>query len=140
MRLATMEDAAMLHEWRNDDLTCEQSINSEPVPWDDHVAWLKNSLSNVHRVLMVAELDGEPVGTVRIDHGKESELSWTVAPAHRGKGLGAAMVAKGGGHYPFIAHIKRGNIASRKIAEKVGFRLESDGPLQKWIRERCAAS
>jgi Acetyltransferase (GNAT) domain len=65
------------------------------------------------------------------------EMSWTVAPEHRGKGVGAAIVqlavSRMTGERVF-AEIKAANFASRRIAEKSGFRLreDRDGMLVYW--------
>jgi RimJ/RimL family protein N-acetyltransferase len=133
LRPATLQDAALLLEWRNDELTREASINAEPVGWDSHIAWLEASLKNPRRKLLIGETD-RAVGTVRIDYGEETELSWTVAPDARGQGVGKAMVMAAMPEGPVIAHIKRGNIGSQKIAEAAGFSLARDGDLQRWER------
>ena len=138
LRPATMEDACRLFEWRNDIQTRKNSIDMDEVPWEDHVEWLRKSLSSPTRTLMIAERDGVPVGTVRIDREgfRASQLSWTVAPDFRGSGVGREMVS----HFAdvltgkLIAYIKRENIASQRIAEATGFRLEQDGELQVWVR------
>src|SRR5690348_1550527 len=113
LRRATLDDAERLWRWRNDPETRANSISTDPVPLESHIAWLKSSLRNPDRKLLVAELDGEPVGTVRIDNDRE--LSWTVAPEARGRGIGGAMVAAV--VFPgAVARIKRENLASQKIA------------------------
>lgn len=137
LRTATMEDAKQLHEWRNDLLTRQNSINMDEVPWENHVAWLEKSLASPDRTLLVAEQDERPVGTVRIDREDGVlELSWTVAPDARGNGVGQKMVALCADQTegPLVAHIKRENRASQRIAEAAGFRLEKDGELQIWRR------
>jgi RimJ/RimL family protein N-acetyltransferase len=133
LRPATEADARLLFNWRNDDETRRSSLNREPVAWSDHVRWLAASLQRPDRRLMVAEMNGEPVGTVRLDRAAgQSELSWTVAPAHRGRGLGKAMVAQALAETEaavVIASIRADNIASLRIAESCGFRrvAEQDG-------------
>jgi RimJ/RimL family protein N-acetyltransferase len=134
LRPATLDDAALLLEWRNDLLTREASVNTEPVSWDSHVAWLRASLGNPRRKLLIAEIE-RPVGTVRIDYGEETELSWTVAPDARGRRLGKAMVLAAVPEGQVIAHIKHDNVASQRIAEAAGFRLARGGDLQRWVRK-----
>ena len=41
LREATIEDARMLLDWRNDELTRSVSLGSEKIPWDGHLAWFK---------------------------------------------------------------------------------------------------
>src|ERR1700735_3019917 len=85
---------------------------------------------------------GGAVGTLRLDLLDGAwQMSWTVAPEHRGRGVGAAIVqlavTRMTGERVF-AEIKAANLASRRIAEKSGFRLRGkrDGMLVYW---RCSA-
>lgn len=125
LRAATEADARRLFDWRNDPLTRNNSLESGLVSWDDHQRWLAAALARPDRRLLVAEQEGEAVGTVRLDQGAEGcELSWTVAPAQRGRGVGKAIVAAAtalAGPGALIARIKRGNAVSLRIAEACGF-------------------
>lgn len=75
----------------------------------------------------MAEYDGQLVGTVRFDYeGNEAELSWTIAPEHRGKGYGAAMLRSAVAREPkrvLIAKIKPENGPSVRIAQAAGFKF-----------------
>jgi len=128
LRPATMEDAQVIFAWRNDPQTRASSLTPGEVWWPEHMAWLRSSLSHPDRALLIAEQDGEPVGTVRIDR---DELSWTVAPEHRGRGIGKQMLSLVAG----TARIKRTNIASQKTAKAAGFSLAEDGEVQLWKKE-----
>lgn len=134
LRPATMDDAQLLFDWRNDHETRANSLTTVPVPWEDHCRWLRASLENPRRDLIIAEMDGVPVGTVRIDRGVGTEMSWTVSPARRVRGIGKAMVSKACPSGVVLAQIKATNVASQRIAEHAGFRKIEDGPLQLWKR------
>lgn len=133
LRAATAADSAMLLDWRNDPLTRAMSFTSDPIDRETHEAWFARTLVNSDRTLLVAEADGAPVATVRLDRDNgETLLHWTVAPDARGKGYGVAAVTAAvkqcGG--PVVAKIKRENAASRRIAERAGLALadlEPDG-------------
>jgi RimJ/RimL family protein N-acetyltransferase len=136
LRPATAADAALLLEWRNDEATRLASHNTDKVRPEDHARWLDALLRNPARRLFIAEVNGEPVGSVRADRDPDGachELSWTVAPSARGLGLGAPMVrlllAEVSG--PVRAEVKPGNPASVRIAEAAGLRFdgERDGVL-----------
>lgn len=129
LRPATLDDARNLWLWRNDPATRGNSITTDEVPWESHVRWLEASLGNPERTLLVAETDA-PVGTVRID---AQEISWTVAPEARGKGIAKAMVAAASSP-GMVAMIKQVNTASQRVAESAGFALVVDGELQRWER------
>jgi RimJ/RimL family protein N-acetyltransferase len=132
LRPAKFSDASLLFNWRNDPLTRLASVNTSPVLWAEHIAWLARTIGNPDRTLLVAEVDdGLPVGTVRID--QDNEMSWTVAPEHRRKGYGVGMVRMATPNEA-SAWIKSENVASQKIAQAAGFALVTDGPVQKWAR------
>ncbi len=129
LREATLDDAELLLDWRNDPETRAASFTLEPVPLDKHLAWLKKTLRGPVR-LRVAEDNGVPVGTVRWEPNEDEapELSWTVAPSARGRGVGKRMLKKAVEAFrrPLTARIKSENIASIRIAEAVGFCLDSE--------------
>jgi RimJ/RimL family protein N-acetyltransferase len=121
IRPAQMSDAEALFRWRNDALTREMSHNQDPVEWDAHIAWLKARLARPEPNLYIAECDGLSIGTVRVDG---DEISYTIAPDARGRGLGLAMLQKAKEMFGQLrAEIYERNIASIKIAERAGMRL-----------------
>jgi len=96
---------------------------------NEHIQWLKKILANENRKLYVAEIDGIPVGTVRVDSENLGyELSWTVSPTMRSSGIGKAMVSLLAKGIPesVRAEIKVGNIASIRIAEEAGMVFDSE--------------
>ena len=126
LRPAAFDDWALLLSWRNDPVTRSGSHHAEPVREDHHKEWLKGVLEDPERKLFVALLRDEPVGSCRADHDAEAhELSWTVAPSARGRGIGTRMVkalavAIGG---RLRAEVKEGNPASGRIAVAAGLTL-----------------
>ena len=135
LRRATMDDGEHLLRWRNDPATRENSFNSDTVSRESHFCWLEVVLANANRDLYIAEVDNIPVGTLRIDRDAsgQSELSWTVAPESRGRGVGKAMLQAVRVLYEgeLVALIKKENIASIKMATTSGFELfkEENGTL-----------
>ncbi|OGG79560.1 hypothetical protein A3A39_02350 [Candidatus Kaiserbacteria bacterium RIFCSPLOWO2_01_FULL_54_13] len=127
LRPATVDDIQRLFEWRNDPDTRKSSRNREPISLGEHKTWLLRSLSDTSRILLIAEQEEVPVGVVRADEKSGVvELSWTIAPEARGRGLGKSMVVQ------FVrerlsgkkirASVRKGNIPSEKIAEALGLR------------------
>lgn len=134
LRLAKLDDAGILLEWRNNPATREASHNTVLISETEHIQWFKNILANENRTLYVAEIDGVLVGTVRMDWDTSGyELSWTVSPDMRGTGIGKAMVCKLANQISqsIRAEIKVGNIPSVRIAEGAGmvFQSENNGIL-----------
>ena len=129
LRPATIEDADMLLDWRNDPETRKSSHSTLEVSKEEHVAWLSKTLGNANRKLLVAENNGAPVGTVRADFAEGVwELSWTVAPNSRGQGLAKLMVVLLASEIsePIRAEVKAINIASARIAEHAGMSFDRE--------------
>jgi len=141
LRAATIGDAQLLMQWRNDPQTRANSHDRGAVKWDSHMHWLGKVLVDPSCDLLIAELDGVPVGTVRIDRGTdESTLSWTIAPEWRGRGFGRRMVRLASERVsgrPLRADIRQDNVASQAIARAAGFEMtETHGQMTEWHRER----
>jgi RimJ/RimL family protein N-acetyltransferase len=120
----------MLFDWRNDEETRRTSLTTAPLKWEEHRTWLRKMVSGEckGRSLYVVELGkGEPIGTVRSEEREDglTEVSYTVAPSWRGKGLGTEMVVQFAREQlqgkKLVAQIKKGaNPASEKIARALG--------------------
>lgn len=122
LRPATIDDAQLLFEWRNEPLTRAMSVNTEPVAWETHLKWLSTRLAWSEPGLYVCEDDGSPCGMVRID---DDEISYTVDMNFRGKGLATKMLILARHHFgPKRARIKLSNEASAKAATKAGHTVE----------------
>lgn len=125
LRPATLQDADLLLEWRNDPATRLASHDTAETPRDAHYSWLTESLSNPHRKLFIAQEIGVDVGTLRADFSDGAwTLSWTVAPAARGRGVAKRMVAMLAQQIrePLRAEIKVENTASARVAEHAGLK------------------
>lgn len=137
-RLATQEDAAILFAWRNDPVTQAMSVQTEPVSWETHVAWLTKTLANPTRHLWVAVADGQPVGTLRTDDGREGlEVSLTIAPTVRHQGIGTALLHEllQQESRPLVAYIKTKNLVAQQLFAQCQFhRTGRQGELQRWER------
>ncbi len=134
LRQATLEDACRLLNWRNESGTRSSSHQQDKISLDEHKRWLQKILSNSARKLFIAEEFDDAIGTLRADlMDGVFELSWTIAPHCRGKGLAKRMVALLAQQIsePIRAEVKRENVASARIAEYVGmvFVREVEGVL-----------
>lgn len=122
LRAATIEDARLLFDWRNEPLTRVMSVKTEPITWEGHLQWLSARLARPEPGLYVCEDDKSPCGMVRIDG---DEISYSVDREFRGKGLATRMLMLARHHFgPKRARIKRGNEASAKAATKAGHTVE----------------
>ena len=139
-RKATIDDAAWLLFLRNDQQTRAQSLTQEPISPEQHIHWLKNTLINPSRLLLIASFQENKVASFRLDQKADGsiELSWTVAPDFRGKGMGSLLLTTVGailpGHLELCACVLQGNPASLKMAEKAGLRPHRKEGQLIWLK------
>jgi RimJ/RimL family protein N-acetyltransferase len=129
LRPANLDDENRLLIWRNDPVTRQASLSQHVIGKKEHARWLRKSLSDPARKIFVAEKDGIPIGTFRIDSQEELLfLSWTIAPSWRHRGLGREMVesARIDDHKALKAVIRKNNIPSTKLALHLGLSLQSE--------------
>lgn len=130
IRRATMDDAALLHAWRNDPSVRAVSHSPGEIAFADHCRWLEASLGRADRHLLVAERGGVPVGTLRFDvAGDRATVSIAVDPRFRGSGIGPAILDAGHrwvalnapGVAGLRAEIRPGNEASARAFRAAGY-------------------
>lgn len=124
-------DAPVLLAWRNDPETRQSSANTAEVTEAEHREWLAQSLQRTDRVLLLAEEQGEAVGTVRFDRTAPGvwDVSITIAPAHRRAGR-ALVVLNAAEQYlaedhdirELHAKVRNGNVASLALFDRAGYR------------------
>ena len=122
-----MDDARTLLRWRNDPHTRAASHQVGEVTLLEHVQWLERTLASPTCKLYIAEVDGQPVGTMRADiTDGVTSLSWTVAPEVRRRSVGRQMVSMLAASIsgPIRAEVKASNVASQRIAEAAGMTVE----------------
>lgn len=149
MRDAPLElrtDRLLLRQWRDDDLAPFAAINVDPevtryvhpldragtAVWIEHLreTWRTTG----HGLWAVERLqDGAMIGFIGLHHHRwfpdEVEIGWRLASSSWGRGLateGATAVLRSAlgevGLERVISIIHRDNLASRRVAEKIGLR------------------
>lgn len=129
VRRAVAGDAQTLFDWRNDETTRLNSRSQDPLSWEGHVGWLERCLGDPERILLMVSDPSGDVATVRWDRhaGCDWEVSITVAPQHRGRRLGRALLAAGEraldvpGPVRMLAGIHHDNAASRRLFRSAGY-------------------
>lgn len=124
-RKATIFDASLIYDWRNDPLTSENSINKEKFSFESHNKWLKENILSKEKNTLIFSNEMHPIGIGRADFESDYyKLSWSVSPESRGLGYGTQIVKQLIEEFsPVIAEIKCDNIVSQKIAEKAGMKF-----------------
>jgi spore coat polysaccharide biosynthesis predicted glycosyltransferase SpsG/RimJ/RimL family protein N-acetyltransferase len=137
LRPVQASDSAQLLTWTNDPATRQQSFDPSPVPLVRHEAWLASQLAQPeHYLLLLAEAadTGAPAGLIRFAvaneaSGSEATLSYSLGPAHRGRGWAAPLLLAGTrallAAFPQVARVlgevKADNVASVRAFRRAGF-------------------
>jgi RimJ/RimL family protein N-acetyltransferase len=131
LRRATLEDAALLYQWR---VEGEQAdwYEGSPTSADSHLLWLAQRISTPLVTIWIVEVDDAPVGVVRLD--SNDEISIEIAPAHRDKGYGTdALKGAVFNHRGRVkANVDWSNIRAQDAFEKAGFEHRTDVFFYLW--------
>jgi UDP-2,4-diacetamido-2,4,6-trideoxy-beta-L-altropyranose hydrolase len=126
-RKATLADCRLYWHWANDPEVRRSAFNSEPISWEKHQEWFPSRLSDPNSILLIFESQYGPVGHIRLDGGAaQRTISYSVARQYRGKGIGKKIMSEMIAASPpfarrFLAEVKKENLASANIFEKLGF-------------------
>jgi predicted dehydrogenase/RimJ/RimL family protein N-acetyltransferase len=132
LREADTNDAERLLAWRNDPDTRRWSRDTHTVEPQEHGSWLRGVLADGLTQLWVADLEGSPVGQVRIGPSLNgsAEVHIGLAPEARGRGLGTAVLIQAAaralaepGRNVLSAHIKPTHEASLRAFARAGFHV-----------------
>ena len=137
LRPATVDDARLLHGWRNHPAVRAVSATQDPIAFEGHQRWLHAVLMNPARWLFVAQVGQLPVGSIRFDRLDDGgcEVSLYTDPDLQGLGLGQRLLAAGEqallerhpGGFIAKAQVLPGNAASQHLFQTAGYH---GGPLQ----------
>ena len=129
MRKATLRDAELLLQWRNDTTARQNSFHTEEIAFSEHSQWLKNALADPDVYIFILMKGETLLGQVRVHQkGQDAVISYSIAPEHRHQGYGAKMLAlleewmtKRNTSCRFIGDVKKENIASIRVFESLGY-------------------
>lgn len=133
LREATLADAELLRNWRNEPDVRQSSFHQEAVEADAHRAWLERKLAGATKIWILMS-EGVPAGQVRYDRsGDTAEVSVSIDGRFRGRGLGVAILRLSAqracselGLREIRAVAKLENAASRAAFLRAGFRRGTD--------------
>lgn len=133
VRHASLQDEDLLLEWANDPVTRQNAFNSGSITAVEHRAWFHRRLRYPAQCVMyiVETAFDVAVGQVRFDRREQGwEISYSVAPQFRRRGLGRAMLSRAiiclqqlDSTSPIYGQVKVENSASSKIFHSIGFHL-----------------
>ena len=127
LRQATFGDLPLIMAWRNNQLVYKGFVQqTNPLVWEEHLNWW-NSLKDDQRVFVIC-YDDRPVGVVTTN---DNEVGYYIGEVTLwGQGIGTQVVGqvcdwlKDKGTEDVYLRIKDDNIASQRLATKLGFKKE----------------
>ena len=134
LRFAKIEDEGLLLNWANDPLVRANAFNSGIITKKVHKKWFYSRLNNpkVYKIFIVETKDEVPIGQVQFEKkGRKYYISYSIANFTRGKKIGfkflktAIYEFKKNQKIKLIAEVKKNNIPSCKVFEKIGFTKSS---------------
>ena len=138
LRPVTPADAKLIFDWRNQDHIREASLNTDPLIWENHVAYLDKVLADPENHLWcIYQEGGTDLGLTNSKRQDDGSWVWGfyIGASSAPKGAGRRMLvqflrrlAKTPGFTGVEATVLAANPRSRALHEALGFRLKSDKP------------
>ena len=134
IRKVNLNDSLDVFDWRNDPTTRAMFVNPELIEFGPHPKWLKDSIDNPNRLLLMVEVKKLKIGWIRFDiKGEIAETSINIKPSERGKKFASKVIAEGINYLcrhqkkiqELIVKIKPENIASKRSFSNAGFKYQS---------------
>ena len=135
LRRVAYEDAVALYAWRQDLESIRFSSSMRSISLEEHVRWFCDRL--IIQYWWVGQVDGRPVGAVRIDEATDGRLwvSINMATEARGHGYGTDMLRllPTGPFDELYARIHRLNAPSLRAFAKAGYsKVRDEGVFEIW--------
>jgi UDP-2,4-diacetamido-2,4,6-trideoxy-beta-L-altropyranose hydrolase len=133
LRKAVETDCKLFFDWANDPIVRKNSINKEPIKWEDHEKWFYQKLKNKNTHLFLFSIENDLFGQLRFDKVQDYWLiSFSLDKNYRGMGLAEVMVHKSmvemkriiNSSFVLKAQVWDQNIASANIFKNLNFKME----------------
>ncbi|MBE9237325.1 UDP-2,4-diacetamido-2,4,6-trideoxy-beta-L-altropyranose hydrolase [Anabaena aphanizomenioides LEGE 00250] len=131
LRSAKLTDQWLYYTWVNEPEVRRQSLQSDPIIWEEHQSWFHRKLADSHCYLGVLEANNLPVGQIRFqlqDH--EGVIDYSLDVLVRGRGWATSLVQLGIQALKSFtpkylrADVKINNAASKAVFLRLGFTEE----------------
>jgi spore coat polysaccharide biosynthesis protein SpsF len=134
VRPAVLEDGEDILAWRNERDAVRYSLSREPVDATAHAEWFARVLQDPGTQLWIGEVDGRPLGSVRVDvRAGIGTVSIAVADDARRRGFGKELLGQVLARNDrseqvrvFEAHVMSANEASLRLFRAHGFEVSDE--------------
>ncbi len=93
IRPATAGDSRSIFEWRNHPDIRAVSRSTDEICWESHENWFASVLDDPERMLLIGEINGQPLGVVRFDiHNSGADVSIYLVPRNKTQGRGRDLL------------------------------------------------
>lgn len=109
---------------RNKKYVVSNSFSKKKISFNHHELWIKKFLNNKNKKIYIIKSNNNLVGYIRCEIIKSKKiLSWALLKKFHNKGIISKNLKKmiSNENYNYYAKIKKENIASLRMAKKVGF-------------------
>lgn len=130
IRLAAKEDCLNVFQLSNTDYVRDNSFNTEKIVWENHVQWFNNAIQNNSIKFFIIE-DKEFIGQVRLNIDNDNALvSISILKEfwHKGIAFHALQKIMTENKYTYLAQVKKNNLPSIKLFERLGFIRQEENP------------
>lgn len=130
LRPAKLADVKLFFDWVNEPAVRKNSFNTDNISWEEHLSWFQAALGNNNIRIFVLIVNDIPVGQIRLNKKEYWQISYSIAPAYRGRGYGRIMLQLAENELivsehigeKLLAEVKSDNIASQRIFTRLGYR------------------
>jgi UDP-2,4-diacetamido-2,4,6-trideoxy-beta-L-altropyranose hydrolase len=137
LRRAEVADIQKSFEWATNPIIRNFSFSKHMIKYEDHVNWFLNKIKSDSCCYLIAEVNGEAIGSIRFDiNGIEGVLSYLLDPNFHNRGLGTILLKKGVTFFKavkgesveaVVGFVIPENTASIKAFERLGYFKDLDG-------------
>lgn len=125
LKEAVIDDAETLFNWANESNVRKNSINQEPISWENHLKWFEAKLNDPNSKIFILKSQQISIGQVRIDLVDGYwNIGFSIDTNFRGNGLGKHIITlllNRFDSFKFKAVVKKTNKSSAHIFNQLCF-------------------
>jgi UDP-4-amino-4,6-dideoxy-N-acetyl-beta-L-altrosamine N-acetyltransferase len=133
LRQMNISDLVRVLEWRNHPKVRLNMFNQMEINSQDHSIWYEQVSKDSSRILLIMEVNNQPLGYINFDLQKDKFAEWGFytapnAPKGTGKLLGKTAIDYGFKHLKLngiIGKVLQNNLTSQNFHLRFGFLLDS---------------